>query len=73
MHGVTKPIKVDASYLGKIKNPMAEKGDKAAFQGTTTINRKDFGVSYGPDAIVSDKVKLTIDLEADSADTKMKQ
>ena len=36
----------------------------AGYTATTTIGRKDFGIATGtPEGIVSDQVKLTIELE----------
>jgi polyisoprenoid-binding protein YceI len=62
MHGVTKPVVLDVTGpTAEVKDPtgLARRGLSA----TTTFNRKDFGVSYGPDAIVSDLVTVTIDAE----------
>ena len=60
---VTKKVKFDLAYLGKAQDPMSSR-EKAAFQATTQINRRDFGLNYGPSAVISDTVKLTVDLEA---------
>ena len=49
--------------LGKVHDPVM-KVDKQVFRATGQINRKDFGVNYGPDAIVGDKVDLVIKLES---------
>jgi polyisoprenoid-binding protein YceI len=62
MHGVTKPVVLDVTGPTKeIKDPwgLARRGVSA----TAKVNRKDFGVSYGPDAVVSDLVTITIDAE----------
>jgi polyisoprenoid-binding protein YceI len=62
MHGVTKPVVLDVIGPTKaIKDPwgLSRRGVSA----TTTVNRKDFGVNYGPDAVVSDLVNITIDAE----------
>jgi polyisoprenoid-binding protein YceI len=62
MHGVTKPVVLDvAGPTPEVKDPygLTRRGVSA----TTTVNRKDFGVSYGPDAVVSDNVVITIDAE----------
>jgi polyisoprenoid-binding protein YceI len=62
MHGVTKPVVLDVTGPTKeIKDPwgLARRGVSA----TGKVNRKDFGVSYGPDAVVSDLVTITIDAE----------
>ena len=62
MHGVTRPVVLDVTGPTKeIKDPwgLARRGVSA----TAKLNRKDFGVSYGPDAVVSDMVTITIDAE----------
>jgi polyisoprenoid-binding protein YceI len=62
IRGVTKSVVLDvAGPSAEIKDPWgnAKRGVSAA----TRINRKDFGVSYGPNAIVSDEVVITIDAE----------
>jgi polyisoprenoid-binding protein YceI len=62
MHGVTKPVVLDVTGPTKeIKDPwgLARRGVSA----TAKVNRKDFGVSYGPDAMVSDMVAIAIDAE----------
>jgi polyisoprenoid-binding protein YceI len=62
MHGVTKPVVLDVTGPSKeIKDPMGL--FRRALSATTKLNRKDFGVSYGPDAIVSDLVSITIEAE----------
>ena len=32
---------------------------------TAKLNRKDFGVAYGPDSVVSDNVDLELEIEVD--------
>lgn len=60
--GVTKKVVLDvAGPSAEIKDPWGNA--KRGVSATATINRKDFGVSYGPDAIVSDLVKIQIDAE----------
>ena len=62
MKGVTKSVVLDvAGPTAEVKDPWGNA--KRGASATTTINRKDFGVSYGPDAIVSDLVKIQIDVE----------
>lgn len=60
---VTKKVTFDAQSLGKAHDPVM-KTDKYVFYGKTEINRKDFGVNYGPNEIVGDKVALVVSLEA---------
>jgi polyisoprenoid-binding protein YceI len=62
IRGVTKSVALDVTGpTAEIKDPwgLSRRGVSA----TTKINRKDFGVSYGPDAVVSDAVTITIDAE----------
>ncbi len=62
MKGVTKSVVLDVTGpTAEVKDPWGNA--KRGASATTTINRKDFGVSYGPDAIVSDQVKIQIDVE----------
>ncbi len=36
---------------------------RRAVSATARLNRKDFGVSYGPDSVVSDLVNVSIEAE----------
>jgi len=65
--GVTKKVLFDVSYLGKAKDPMGV--EKIAFSATTTISRKDFGITYNKvleagGVTIGDEVKLNIDIQA---------
>ena len=44
MHGVTKPVTIDAKYMGQVKDMRGN--IRQGFKGTTTINRDEFGVKY---------------------------
>jgi len=58
LKGKTKPVVLNAHFTGAGQVPM--KGTQAiGFEATTSINRSDFGVSYGV-PFVSDKVDLAI-------------
>lgn len=50
LHGVTKPVTIDVKAVGEGADPWG--GYRAGFDGTTTINRSDFGISkdLGPTA-----------------------
>lgn len=66
MHGVTKIVKWDLKYNGTIKDPYGN--NRAGFKATTTINRKDYGVSWNKtlDAggvAVSDEVNIIVNAE----------
>lgn len=44
LHGVTKPITIEVRAVGEGPDPWG--GYRAGFDGTTTLTRKDFGISY---------------------------
>ena len=45
LHGVTKPVVLGTRYLGQAKHPFSSK-IAAAFRADTTIDRRDFGVTW---------------------------
>lgn len=59
MHGVTKPIEVTLDYGGRLESP---RGVRSGFTTEFTVNRQDFGVSYGQ-GMLGDEVKLMIGIE----------
>jgi polyisoprenoid-binding protein YceI len=67
MHGVTKPVKMDVQFGGSAKDPWGS--ERAAFTATGTVNRKDFGMVWNKvldngGVMVSDEVKITLQIEA---------
>ncbi len=51
LHGVTKPITIDAALIGAGKDPWG--GERAGFSGTTRLALKDFGIpEMGPTTYV---------------------
>lgn len=60
LNGVTKPIAINASFIGEGKDPWG--GYRAGFEGTTSIKLADFGIktNLGP---ASEEVTLTISVE----------
>lgn len=65
--GVTKPVTFDLEFTGF--GPDAWGGTRAGFEANTTINRSDFGVDIvmpldGGGVVVSDKVAITLEIEA---------
>lgn len=59
MHGVTRPVALDATLTGVGNNPMT-KAATVGFSATGTLHRSEFGVTkYAPN-IIGDEVKLTI-------------
>jgi polyisoprenoid-binding protein YceI len=63
MHGVTKPVTLTIDQFKCIVNPMSKKQVCGADAGAT-INRGDFGVSYGEKLGFKQQVKLSIQVEA---------
>lgn len=75
LRGVTRPVVLDAHYLGRWQCPYWE-GDRdlgpttrIGFVATTAINRHDFGVSWNAPldrggVVVGDEVAITLDVEA---------
>lgn len=66
MHGVTKRITLPVQFLGFGRGPGGS--EKAGFEITTTLNRKDFGVVWNRNldeggVLLGDDVKVTINLE----------
>ncbi|MCO5112578.1 MAG: YceI family protein [Bdellovibrionaceae bacterium] len=66
MKGVTKPVTLDAQYLGTVKDGFGN--EKAAFSAKTKLNRKDFGLTWnnvveaGP--VVGDQVSIDLRIQA---------
>lgn len=56
LKGVTKPVTLDMTLIGKGKNRQGK--DLAGFKATGTIKRTDFGVGAMPGAVVSEDVDL---------------
>jgi polyisoprenoid-binding protein YceI len=66
LHGVEKPVVLDVSFLGEGKDPWGNR--KAGFSARTTINRKDFGLSWNETlesggVLVGDDVEIEIQSE----------
>jgi len=67
MHGVTKPITLQAEVGGAGPDPFG--GERAGLEATGEVSRGDYGMKFNQalgtgNAIVSDKVKLDLDIEA---------
>jgi K(+)-stimulated pyrophosphate-energized sodium pump len=60
MLGVTKDVELPFVYLGTAETPWGTKA--AAIEGELTINRNDFGLSYGPGVLGED---VTLDFSAE--------
>jgi polyisoprenoid-binding protein YceI len=68
IHGVTKPVSFDIEVQGTAVDPFGN--ERIGFEGSTTINRKDWGLTWnapleaGAGVLVSDKVTITLDVSA---------
>lgn len=68
VHGVTKPVTLDATFNKAAFNPMF-KADVVGFDATATIKRSDFGVgAYVPN--VGDEITIRITTEAQAKAAK---
>ena len=68
--GVTKPVTFDLDFTGLATDPWGN--EKAGFEATTEINRKDWGLEWnvaleGGGVLVSEKVKLNLDIQLTKA------
>jgi polyisoprenoid-binding protein YceI len=66
IRGVTKEVALDVEYAGQAKSPWGM--TSAGFSGSTTINRKDWGLEWNQALetggfLVGDKIKIDIELE----------
>lgn len=67
LHGVSKEITLPVTVIGPIKDPWGNQ--RVSFETNTTLNRKDYGVSYHKvldtgGLVVGDDVSVSITLEA---------
>ncbi|MDP9395918.1 MAG: YceI family protein [Actinomycetota bacterium] len=65
--GITKPVTVDFEFNGVAKDPFGN--TRVGFDGTTTINRSDFGVTFNAaletgGVLVSEKITLEFEISA---------
>jgi polyisoprenoid-binding protein YceI len=66
-HGATREVELDVEEGGEIKDPYGKQ--RRGFTAETTIDRKDFGLNWNAALeaggfMVSDKVKITLDIAA---------
>jgi polyisoprenoid-binding protein YceI len=63
----TRPVDLELTYIGHVNDAFGD--ERVGFDGTTTINRSDWGLTYDArlaqgGAMVSDKVRLQFDIAA---------
>ena len=64
LHGVTKPVTLDAHFTKKGTYPMTEeKIEVIGFDATTTLTRSEFGMDQWT-AMIGDEIPVTISFEA---------
>ncbi|MFV0315800.1 MAG: YceI family protein [Microthrixaceae bacterium] len=71
MKGVTKSVSIDFTFEGAAKDPFGQ--DKIGFEGSTTVNRKDWGIEWNAPleaggVLVSEKVTLEFEVAAIATD-----
>jgi len=67
LHGVSKEVTMPVAVIGPIKDPWGNQ--RVSFEINTTLNRKDYGISYHKvldtgGLVVGDDVSISISLEA---------
>ncbi len=62
-HGITKPIKLDVTFFGKVINPM-NKNVTAGFQVKGVLKRTDYNLGPKfPEALISNDIKIIANVE----------
>ena len=67
MHGITRPVVLDAEFGGSGASPFGH--TVAGFEASTTFKRSDFGLSWNAaletgGVMVSDEIRISLDIEA---------
>lgn len=67
LHGVTEEVTLEAEMAGKGVDPWG--GQRAGFAATTSISRKEFGLTWNQGletggVLVSDQVKISLEIQA---------
>jgi polyisoprenoid-binding protein YceI len=67
IHGVTRQVTLDVEEQGRAKDPWG--GSRIAFEASTKINRKDFGLTWNValetgGLLVGEKIEITLEVEA---------
>ncbi len=74
MHGVTRPVTMEAEYFGPVKSPSELGGETTmGFAASLKINREDFGIMWNfpfdnDKLVVGKDVDISLDIEADLAE-----
>ncbi len=70
MHGVAKPVVLDAAFLGS--GPGLDGVTRAGFEASTKVDRKDFGIVWNKTldqggTLLGDDVQISLEIEAVAA------
>ena len=70
MHGITKPVTLDASFLGA--GPGMDGSPHAGFEATAKVDRKDYGIIWNKaldqgGTLLGDDVSINLEIEAVAA------
>jgi polyisoprenoid-binding protein YceI len=70
INGITKSVTLDVETTNAVKDPWG--GTRRGFEAKTTINRKDFGLTWNlaleaGGVVVGEKVEIVLDVEAVAA------
>jgi polyisoprenoid-binding protein YceI len=75
IRGVTKPVVLEAEYLGGGKDPWGN--ERLGFSARTAINRKEFGLNWNQvleagGVLVGEKIEIALDVQAVKAQAAAK-
>ncbi len=67
IHGVTRPVRFDVTFLGKARDPWGN--ERIAFEAEALVNRKDYGLNWNAALetggfLVGDEVKISLSIQA---------
>ena len=62
MMGVTRPVTLQLTQFKCIQHPMLKR-ELCGGDATATVNRRDFGITNLPAAVVGDEVKISLQVE----------
>jgi polyisoprenoid-binding protein YceI len=67
IHGVTREVALKSEFEGRAPDPWG--GQRVGYRATTTINRKDFGLTWNAaletgGVMVGDEVRIELDIQA---------
>jgi polyisoprenoid-binding protein YceI len=67
IRGITREVELEGRFAGRARDPWG--GERVAFEATTTINRKDFGLGWNQvletgGVLVGEKVEIALEVQA---------